>query len=334
MWVRLRGKFFGDWPKPGYSAINLGVFAVLAFGNKDLSPTMNIFPRLARSIRQTTATLTEAKRFGQPKSGYVIEPTAPRKNLLISIFAGSVLVLCCSFCCGQHVEAPPISTDRPSVATGTDLVPVHSLQFENGIGWIRDQSTNSVDGPETEVRFGLSHRVELQAFLPNLHRSGAVLGVHFDDFSLGAKIRIGSEDRSWPVSIVGNLSFPTGSEELTSGGFDPTILVATGHNLPHNFQLSGSANLTSLSNNGQPRVVQSQLAVDLCWCANPKTCFFVEEAPFVSTAQNASGYTTDGTMTLRIARRVQLDGRVGTTIKDGDRAMFASVGYSFRLDHR
>src|ERR1039457_3209879 len=77
----------------------------------------------------------------------------------------------------------PISTDRPSVATGTALVPVHTLQFENGINWTRDQSTNSGDAPETELRFGLTNRVEIQAFVPNLNWSGAFSGVRTTDFS-------------------------------------------------------------------------------------------------------------------------------------------------------
>jgi hypothetical protein len=258
----------------------------------------------------------------------------------ILLIAGPLLLLCGSVCIAQAVAPPalaaatePISTDRPSVATGTALVPVHTLQFENGINWTRDQSTNSGDAPETELRFGLTNRVEIEAFVPNLNWSGAFSGVRTTDFSLGAKIRIASDKRNWPVSIVGALTFPTGSQELTSGGVDPVALVTVQHNLPHNFQLVGSGTLASLSTNGSGRVAQSQLAFDLGWCANARTCFYAEEAPFLSTAQNSSGTTTDGGMTFGVTTRTQVDWRVGTTVENGDHSFFATLGYSFRLDH-
>ena len=258
----------------------------------------------------------------------------------ILLIAGPLLLLCGSVCIAQAVAPPalaaatePISTDRPSVATGTALVPVHTLQFENGINWTRDQSTNSGDAPETELRFGLTNRVEIEAFVPNLNWSGAFSGVRTTDLSLGAKIRIASDKRNWPVSIVGALTFPTGSQELTSGGVDPVALVTVQHNLPHNFQLVGSGTLASLSTNGSGRVAQSQLAFDLGWCANARTCFYAEEAPFLSTAQNSSGTTTDGGMTFGVTTRTQVDWRVGTTVENGDHSFFATLGYSFRLDH-
>lgn len=256
---------------------------------------------------------------------------APIKHPLLTV---SLLVLCRAVCAAQTAEPAPISTDRPSVATGTDLVPIHSLQFENGASWTRDQTTNVADGPQTELRFGLSRHVELEVTLPNLHWPGTTPGLQYDDLSIGAKLKVGAENRGWPLAIVGTLSLPSGSDERTSGAVDPTVLLAITRNLPHNLQVSGSASLTSLSTNGGPRVAQSQLAVDLGWCARDTTCFYAEAAPFVSTAQDSNGTTIDGGMTLRLTPRAQLDGRVGSTIANGDHSFFATLGYSFRLDPR
>jgi len=242
-------------------------------------------------------------------------------------------------CQAQEAETPPISTDRPSVATGTDLVPVHSLQFESGAAWTRDQAADGTsgsqafaDGPQTVVRFGLTRHVELQATLPNLHWPASTPGLQYDDLALGTKLKIGGDNRGWPVALVGTLSLPSGSDERTSGAVDPSVLAAVQHNLPHNLQLSASANLTSLSTNGGPRVAQSQVAFDLGWCAHNTTCFSAEAAPFFSTAQNANGTTLDGSMTQRLAPRIQLDGAVGTTLVNGYRTVFVILGYSFRLD--
>jgi hypothetical protein len=248
------------------------------------------------------------------------------------IYFVTAFLFYCAVSHAQIAELSPISTDRPSVGSGTDLVPVHSAQFENGFSWTRDQGSNAVDGPESLMRVGLSNRVELQATLPNLHWPGELPGLGFNDFSLGAKVKIGSDTQKWPLAIVGSLSFPTGSEELTSGAVDPTVLLAVGRNLPFNFQLSGSASLTSLSTNGQGRVAQSQIALSLGWCVNPRTCFFAEGAPYLSSAQSASGWISDGGMTVRIAPLLQVDWRVGTTVQDGDHSLFVSFGYSLRRD--
>ncbi|HEX9199064.1 MAG TPA: transporter [Acidobacteriaceae bacterium] len=257
---------------------------------------------------------------------------AARKNLILLLIAVSMALLACPFGQAQKADLPPISTDRPSIATGPILVPAHSLEFENGFGWTRDQSINSGDGPETEMRYGLSNRVELQAYVPNVNWGGGVPGTRLADFSIGAKLQIGSDKQSWPVAIQPSLSFPTGSPDLTSGGVDPTILVATLRNLPRSFQIGGSVNLTSASTNGQARIAQSQLALYLGWCVNAKTCFALEEAPFFSTAQNSNSATTDGSMTMGLTPNTQLDMAVGTTVTNGDRGAYVLLGYSFRFD--
>jgi Putative MetA-pathway of phenol degradation len=266
----------------------------------------------------------------------------------LSLLASVLLAVCVPICHAQSsspdsVLSPaatpdPISTDRPSVCTGPELVPVHALQFENGTAWTRAPAgsppRNAADFTQTEVRFGLSRRVELEAFVPDMHLPGAMPGVRFNDFAFGTKLMLIAKDRPWPLAVVATLSLPTGSSELTSGGVDPTVLLGVEHALPHNLQLAGSANLTSLSASGQPRSAQSQLAFDLGWCATEKACLYAEEAPFLGSAQNSSGFTSDAGITLRLAPRVQLDSRVGATVQSGDRTYFLTLGYSFRHDFR
>lgn len=272
----------------------------------------------------------------------------PATQCLLFPVALALLVLGAPFCSAQPASQPaagtsapapdPISTDRPSVCTGPELVPFHSLQFENGAQWTRNPPDtpprNSADFTQTEVRFGLSRRVELQAFVPDMHFPGAMPGVRFNDFAFGTKLMVIAKDRPWPLAVVATLSLPTGSSELTSSGVDPTVLLGTEHALPHNLQFAGSANLTSLSASGGPRSAQSQLAFDLGWCATPSACLYAEAAPFLGTAQDSSGATTDGGITLRLAPRIQLDARAGATLQAGGHTYFLTLGYSFRHDFR
>lgn len=227
---------------------------------------------------------------------------------------------------GQASEVSAFPNGRPAVNSGTDLVSVRTVQIENGFSWTDDGHSKAFDGPESLMRIGLSHRVELQITLPDTETPGAC----FDDFALGAKIKIGSDHRTWPVAMAGTLSFPTGSKTLTSGGVDPTLLLAISHNFSHDIQISGSLDITSFSEIGAVRTTRSQLALDLGWCIKSDTCMFAEAAPFLSSGSAASGITTDAGMTLKLAPRLPFDWRIGRTIQPGGSTVFVSLGYSFR----
>ena len=79
-----------------------------------------------------------------------------RRLLLIA------LVFICGLCHAQE-ELPAISADRPGALTGTDVMPLHKLQWETGMGY---ESTKG--GPHTLtlnntlLRFGLFENAELR----------------------------------------------------------------------------------------------------------------------------------------------------------------------------
>jgi hypothetical protein len=255
-------------------------------------------------------------------------------KILNTIFAATLLLLFGSInLSGQETGTSPISTDRPSIGTGTDLVPVGAIQLESGISWNRDQAATTFDGPESFLRIGMSNRIELQTTLPNMHWTGELQQIESEDVSIGAKFKIGSENWSWPVSVAGAVSLPTGSKELTSGGVDPFAVLTTQHNLAHGLQFSNTLDIASVSTEGAGRSMSMQIATDMGWCVTQKSCLYLESAPFIGTAQNASGFTADGGMTWRIAPLLQLDWRVGATVQGNDRTTFASIGYSMRRDH-
>jgi hypothetical protein len=243
------------------------------------------------------------------------------------------LVLTCylrSF--AQQSEPALITTDRPSVGTGTDVIPPGSQQVESGLTWAHSIATNAFDGPEALFRVGVINRVEFHLATSNMNGSVGQSGMSFGDVAIGSKVNVSPSGSKWPVSVDGSLSFPTGSKALTSGGTDPTALVTVSHNFTSKLSFFSSGTLASLSTPGAGRAVNSQLAADLGWCPNPKTCFFVEAAPFVSSAQGSSGYTLDGGMTWDLTRVVQLDWRLASTTQAGTHTTLLSVGYSRRRD--
>jgi hypothetical protein len=68
-------------------------------------------------------------------------------------------------------DVAPFATDRPSVANSSVVVPVGSIQLENGFLEASNQGQNIVDGPETEVRFGVASRTELRFSVPDYYHN-------------------------------------------------------------------------------------------------------------------------------------------------------------------
>jgi hypothetical protein len=238
----------------------------------------------------------------------------------------SCLILSSALAYGQTSELSAFPNGRPAINSGTDLVPPRAIQFENGFSWSNDGRSRTLDGPESLMRVGLSSRVELQFTLPDAHAPG----LSFDDPALGAKLRAGSETSTWPLAILGTVSIPTGSAQLTSGGVDPTLLLAISHNLPHELQFSGSVGVSSLSGTSGERSNGSQIALDLGWCVKPDACLFLEGAPFLATGAGNSGVTADTGMSLQLAPHLPFDWRVGATVQSSGSTVFVSLGYSFR----
>jgi hypothetical protein len=153
-------------------------------------------------------------------------------KLLFVLLAAFFLSLV--YCPAQ--ESEPITTDRPTTGTGPDLVPVHSLELENGLGWSNDGHQKTFDLPESLLRLGLTDRIETRTTIPNAHFS-AGQNTEVEDIQFGAKIRLRPSQSVWPMSFVTALSAPTGTSGLTSGGWDPS----RSHTLfPENTSLSAA----------------------------------------------------------------------------------------------
>jgi hypothetical protein len=86
--------------------------------------------------------------------------------------------------------AAPIVTDRPSVTASSVVVPYGSLQFENGFAATAAQGQDTLDAPETVMRFGLTSKTELRVTVPDYFRQlgsgpGRISG--FGDPAIGMK---------------------------------------------------------------------------------------------------------------------------------------------------
>ncbi len=258
---------------------------------------------------------------------------------LKSILPPALLLRCFLFLCvvpALPALAQAVELDPPSLGSGTDVINPGAVQVDSRACWSHDRTdgTNSLDGPESLARVGVGHGAEVQAVLPNLHRTLGQAGSPMDDLAMGVKWSLGSQERRWPAALTTTLTLPVGSAGLTSGGVDPSVTLATSHKLPHRLLLFSGATLGSVSSSDAGRNVRAQLATDVGWCATQRACVFAEVAPMTGTAAGATGYQADGGFIWTVSSLVQLDVHAGV-INQGDQKSYGmSFGYSVRRERR
>jgi len=227
----------------------------------------------------------------------------------------------------QETPQPTISTDRPSIGTGTDLVPSHWFVAENGASLNAPGGTLTVDGPENLVRFGASKYVELRWSSPSVQKSSGVSGIQRQDASFGAKIHLPS-GHAWPLSAVATLSAPIGSPGVTSGGWDPAGLLAVSHAWGPRLSTFASANFASVSGAGRGCENADQLSTFTTCAFSGKATGYAEFAPLLSRDPGIQAYTSDAGLMWLVGKRIQLDVRAGSTVDSKGVHPVVGFGYS------
>jgi hypothetical protein len=229
---------------------------------------------------------------------------------------------------GHAQDAPDaaVSTDRPSIGSGPDLVPVRRVIVESGVSWSVGQGNLMVDLPETLVRVGLSSRFELRSTPPNIQHD--VTNFQQQDAAVSAKVKLPSSEK-WPVSSIVGVSAPTGSNGVSSGEWDPSFLLTTSHVWSPRLASFESGNVIWATNGANGRQPLTQMAFDGLWSTTSAVTSFVEWAPLYSPVPHSSGYTVDGGALWVLRRYVQLDLRVGRAVNDAQVRTVAGAGFSF-----
>jgi hypothetical protein len=223
----------------------------------------------------------------------------------------------------------PIATDRPAVTNSSVVVPAGSLQVENGFLETRSQGQNVLDGPGSLVRFGVATRTELRFTVPdyfyNLMSSG---GSGFGDVAIGVKQQLGPT-HGFDVSVILFLSFPTGANGVSSGGYDPGLQVPWSRALSTNWTAAGMFSVY-WPTQGRTRNVtgESTFLVDRQltkpWDA------FIEYAGDFPENGGPRHLLHFGTA-LKITKQQQIDFHVGVGLSSAAVDHLIGIGYSFRI---
>jgi hypothetical protein len=167
--------------------------------------------------------------------------------------------------CGADAKSP-IVTDRPEITESSVVVPCGSLQFENGFAETGNGGQHGLDLPETWMRFGIAGRGEVRFALPDYFSNDDTAS----GFSSGASdVSVGYKQQAGPVhgfdvSFIPSLSLPTGTNRISSHGYDPSLQIPWSRGLSKNWTAAG---MFSVADPTQPsgRNLTGQSSVYFDW---------------------------------------------------------------------
>jgi hypothetical protein len=226
----------------------------------------------------------------------------------------------------------PISTDRPAVAESSTVVPKGSFQAENGFLITGNQGQKTLDGPETEMRFGVAGNTELRLSVPDYYHDAVspigVVASGFGDLAIGVKQQLGPA-AGFDVSIIAFVSLPTGASALSSHGYDPGLQLPWSRKLSTNWTAAGQLALYWPTEGDQRNLTgQSTFLMDR-QLTNPMDGFieYAGEFPQRGSPQHLLHFG----VAYKITPHNQLDVHYGIGLSAAAVNHFIGIGYSFRL---
>ncbi|MGH9383517.1 MAG: transporter [Vicinamibacterales bacterium] len=235
--------------------------------------------------------------------------------------------------------APPLTSNRPGIAESEAILVPRAFQLESGFtlaefsdGGVRHRL---VDLPEATLRFGLTPRFELFANLSSYFWDRATFGGRAErasgasDLSVNAKIGWLSEARHGiTLAAAVGLSLPVGSDEFSSGGYDPSVRLLWSRSVPGDFGLSGNLDIASVTA-GPERLTAGAASLGLGRGLSESSSWFVELfGDFVEGGSHQ--WQLDGGIAVVPRPDVQIDLSAGRTLQSGPSAWFLAAGITLR----
>jgi hypothetical protein len=223
-----------------------------------------------------------------------------------------------------------ISTDRPDVTNSGVVVPYGSLQVENGVDWTVRKGSDVVSGTETRLRLGVAQCTEVLADVPTYFYSpNGRASSGFSDLVVSVKREL-PVPFGFRLSATAGLGFPTGSDKISSHGYDPYIQIPWSRRITDDWSLHGMFTVTWFTSQ---RTINPTFepTLSLERALGPTGDLFVE---YVGEYPNHArpSQILDAGGSWRVTKVQQLDFHAGFGLNSSSPNHFFGIGYSFRLD--
>ncbi len=225
----------------------------------------------------------------------------------------------------------PITTDRPDVTNSSIVVPVGSLQSENGVNVSRRDGGEIFDGTNSRWRLGIAPCLEVLVDVPNYvgtFRGPGSSG--FSDVAPAVKWQVGPVLGKIDLSVTVGVAVPTGAVAIAAPGVQPYVQV------PWSVDLGGGWGISGM-------VTNSFAPADPINKFSNQSTFVIEkeigERSFLFAEYVGTFPVNGGTSQLlnsgggyRVTDTQQIDFHVGIGLNRDAPAYIFGLGYSFRLD--
>ena len=217
------------------------------------------------------------------------------------------LVFICGLCHAQE-ELPAISADRPGALTGTDVMPLHKLQWETGMGYESTKGgTQTLTLNNTLLRFGLFENAELRIgtdFLMWNDRQAMEPSFGLVPLTIGMKTRFYEGTGYLPsISMLAELKSPhVGTKELLPAHLAPSLHLLFEHTFT---DWLGICYNVGAEWDGDTASPTTYLGFGVYFDITEQIGTFVETYNYIHPEGNQ--YLTQFGLTWLVSRRVQLD---------------------------
>lgn len=233
---------------------------------------------------------------------------------------------------GCAESSADIVTDRPDTTNSSIVVPVASVQNENGVNLTSRDRAQTVDGTNSRWRLGVAPCAEILVDLPNYFgtwHGSAKSG--FSDISPAVKWQIGPLPGDIDLSATAGIGLPVGTTRITGPGVQPYLQFPWSRELGNGWGLSGM--VTAFFFPSEPRnklIAEPTFVIEKS--VTSRTDVFVEYVGYYPAHTGPSQLFNSG-VAYRITPSQQIDFHAAFGLNGNAPHYVFGIGYSIRFDH-
>jgi len=232
---------------------------------------------------------------------------------------------------GCTQTSTPIATDRPDVTNSSVVVPVGSLQNENGANVSRRAGADIFDGTNSRWRLGIAPCFEVLIDLPNYVGTFRGVGASgFGNVAPAFKWQISPAPGKVDLSVTVGAGLPTGAVAIAGRGVQPYLEFPWSVELGRGWSITGM--VTNFFTPDDPiNKFTNQSTVVLEREFGERSFLFVEYVGDFPL-NGGTGLLINSGGGYRITDTQQIDFHIGFGLNRNSPTYIFGMGYSFRLD--
>jgi hypothetical protein len=224
-----------------------------------------------------------------------------------------------------------IAVDRPDVTNSSVVVPLASLQLENGINLSRHSGFTALDGTNSRLRLGVAHCLEVLVDLPDDTRVLQGAGpAGLSDIAPAVKRQLGPLPGDIDLSVTLGLGLPSGATAVSGRGYQPYLQFPWSHPIGAGWEVDGMLTTFWFPAQSTGReTFESTFSLERQVGAHAD--LFVEFVGDYPSSSAPSQFLNVGGA-YRITHLQQLDFHTGFGLDNRAEKAFFGIGYSWRWD--